>query len=140
MVRNPVRKNKLRSTLIVIIVATLPCYLLGMIVLWIGNSVKNHQNITPTVTLTATLDTWGGKPTATLPPIPTSPGIDTPTPTSTLEPTATITYTIPTNTPTYTPTVAPTNTATLSPSATETATTAPIPVETTVVPLPTTGP
>ncbi|MBA4385423.1 MAG: hypothetical protein C0410_11855 [Anaerolinea sp.] len=129
MVPNPVRKNKLRSTLIVIIFATLPCYLLGMIVLWIGNNAINQQKITPTVTLTATIDPWGGLPTATLPPIPTSPFLDTPTPTNTLEPSATITYSIPTNTPMNTPT----NTATLAPSATETATLEPTPTETMAV-------
>ncbi|MRR32218.1 hypothetical protein EG834_18255, partial [bacterium] len=95
MVRIPVRKNKLRSTLIVIIFATLPCYLLGMIVLWIGKSVINQQNITPTVMVTATVDPWGGIPTATLGPIATSPMIETATPTFTLPPTATITYVIP---------------------------------------------
>lgn len=131
MVPNPVRKNKLRSTLIVVIFATLPCYLLGMIVLWIGNSVINQQNITPTVTLTATIDPWGGLPTATLPPIPTSPLLDTPTPTNTLAPTATITYVIPSNTPTNSP--SPTATPTITQPATETATLEPSPTETTVV-------
>lgn len=131
MVPNPVRKNKLRSTLIVIIFATLPCYLLGFIVLWIGNSVISQQNITPTVTVTATIDPWGALPTATLPPIPTSPGIITATPTNTLAPTATITYVIPSNTPTNSPT--PTATATATQPATETATLEPTATETTVV-------
>jgi hypothetical protein len=129
MFRNPVRKNKLRSTLIVIIFATLPCYLLGMVVLWIGHSVINQQNITPSVTLTATVEPWGGSPTATLPPIPTNPTLDTATPTNTLVPTATITYSIPTNTPMNTPTF----TATPEPSATETATQEPTPTETMAV-------
>ncbi len=122
MVRNPVRKNKLRSTLIVIIFATLPCYLLGMIVLWIGNSVINNQNITPTVTETATIDPWGGVPTNTLPPIATSPLIETATPTITLPPTATITYVIPSNTPTLsaTPSATATITETPEPTVTET--------------------
>lgn len=130
MVRNPVRKNKLRSTLIIIIFATLPCYLLGMIVLWIGNSVINQQNITPTVTVTATLDPWGGLPTATLPPIPTSPVIPTATPTITITPTATITYVIPSNTPTNTLTNTFTPTVTQTPTATETT----VVVETTSAP------
>ncbi|PKO01853.1 MAG: hypothetical protein CVU43_11000 [Chloroflexi bacterium HGW-Chloroflexi-5] len=130
MVRNPVRKNKLRSTLIIVIFATLPCYLLGMIVLWIGNSVINQQNITPTVTVTATLDPWGGIPTATLPPIPTSPVIPTATPTITLTPTATITYVIPSNTPTNTLTNTFTPTVTETPTATETT----VVVETTSTP------
>ncbi|MDO9120266.1 MAG: hypothetical protein Q7U31_00670 [Anaerolineaceae bacterium] len=130
MVRNPVRKNKLRSTLIIIIFATLPCYLLGMIVLWIGNSVINQQNITPTVTVTATLDPWGGLPTATLPPIPTSPVIPTATPTITITPTATITYVIPSNTPTNTLTNTFTPTVTQTPTATETT----VVVETTTTP------
>lgn len=130
MVRNPVRKNKLRSTLIIVIFATLPCYLLGMIVLWIGNSVINQQNITPTVTVTATLDPWGGIPTATLPPIPTSPVIPTATPTITITPTATITYVIPSNTPTNTLTNTFTPTVTETPTATETT----VVVETTSTP------
>lgn len=119
MVRNQMSKNKLRSILIVIILATLPCYLLGLIVLWIGNSVKDNQNITPTVTITATIDPWGGLPTSTLPPIPTSPAIDTATPTITLTPSPTITYVIPSNTPTHTPTLTPTATVTETPTATE---------------------
>jgi hypothetical protein len=118
MVRNPARKNKLRSTLIVIIFATLPCYLLGMIVLWIGNSVINQQNITPTVTMTVTLDPWGGIPTSTLPAIPTSPVIETETPTIPATVTATITYVIPSNTPTLSPTPSATATATETPIAT----------------------
>ncbi|PKN89657.1 MAG: hypothetical protein CVU42_07170 [Chloroflexi bacterium HGW-Chloroflexi-4] len=130
MVRNPARKNKLRSTLIVIIFATLPCYLLGMIVLWIGNSVIDQQNITPTITLTATLDPWGGIPTSTLPPIPTSPAIITETATITLTPSPTITYVIPSNTPTNSPTPSATATATLTPTATETI----VVVETTTTP------
>lgn len=130
MVRSPSQKNKLRSTLIVIIFATLPCYLLGMIVLWIGNSVINQQNITPTVTATATSDPWGGLPTMTLPPIPTSPEIASATPTITLTPTATITYVIPSNTPTLTATPTATATATETPTPSETLTV----TETTVVP------
>ena len=132
MVRNPVRKNKLRSTLIVIIFATLPCYLLGMIVLWIGNGVINQQNITPTVTETATLDPWGGVPTATLPPIPTSPAIETATPTINLPPTATITYVIPSNTPTLSATPTATSPATETPTITSTNTQ--VVIETTVAP------
>jgi len=132
MVRSPTQKNKLRSTLIVIIFATLPCYLLGMIVLWIGTSVINQQNITPTVTETATLDPWGGLPTMTLPPIPTNPTIATATPTITMTPTATITYVIPSNTPTLSAT--PTATATITETPTITSTETQVVTETTVVP------
>ena len=134
MVRNQINKNKLRSILIVIILATLPCYLLGLIVLWIGNGVKDNQNITPTVTVTATMDPWGGLPTSTLPPIPTSPAIDTATPTITLTPTHTITYVIPSNTPTHTPSLTPTVTATATVTETPTATETTIATETTTTP------
>lgn len=130
MVHNPVRKNKLRSTLIVIIFATLPCYLLGMVVLWIGNTVKTQQNMTQTITATATLDPWGGIPTMTLAPIPTNPGISTATPTITLSPSPTITYVIPSNTPTLSPTPTLTATITETPTVTET----PVVTETTAVP------
>lgn len=145
MVRNQIRKNKLRSTIIVVILATLPCYLLGLIVLWIGNSVKNQQTITPTTTLTATIDPWAGISTATLGPIPTNPGIPTITPTLTLTPTETATYFIPSNTPSLTPTntatstqtkpatITPTKSMTPSPTATEQITDTPTPSETPVV-------
>jgi hypothetical protein len=134
MVRNPVRRNKLRSTLIVITLATLPCYLLGMIVLWIGNSVMNRPSPTPTLTVTATQESWGTNPTLTLPPIPTSPEFATYTPTLTITPKPTATYFIPSNTPTLSPTPTTTNTATETETPPPTETETPPVVETTVAP------
>ncbi len=124
MVRDPIKRTKLRSILVYIILATLPCYLLGMIVLWIGNTAKDRPTPTPTLAVTATSDIWGGQPTNTLPPIPTYPIIPTETPTITVTFTPTATYFIPSNTPTLSPT--PSLTATITdtpePSPTETET------------------
>ena len=127
MLRNRIRQNKLRSVLIITILATLPCYLLGMIVLWVGNSIKNQGTITPTVMATTELP-WGGTPTVTLPPIPTSPAFPTITPTITKTLTLTATYFIPSNTPTLTatPSATPTETETSTPTPTETETPDPI--------------
>lgn len=133
MVRNPLQRSKLRTILIYIILATLPCYLLGLIVLWIGNSIKAQGTVTPT--LTATMESpWGGEPTNTLPPIPTSPDFSTLTPTITLTPTVTATYFIPSNTPTQsaTPSATPTITETATPTPTDTETI--MPVESSVSP------
>ena len=134
MVRDPVKRTKVRTILIYVILATIPCYLLGMIVLWIGNSAKNQPTATPTLGVTATLDIWGGSPTNTLPPIPTYPETPTETPTTALTPTPTATYFIPSNTPTLsaTPSMTPTNTETLLPPPTETET--PAVTETTAIP------
>ena len=67
-------KINFRSVLIITILATLPCYLLGMIVLWVGNSIKNQGTITPTVMATTELP-WGGTPTVTLTSNPDQPGL-----------------------------------------------------------------
>jgi hypothetical protein len=114
--------NQLRRTLVIIILATLPLYLLGMIVLWVGNAARNAQPPTPmisTVIVTAT-----PLPSATLA-IPTAYPTPTFTATATITPTRTATATatrtlIPTNTPTNTPipTETFTETSTEIPSAT----------------------
>mgnify|MGYP000890523785 CR=1 FL=1 len=114
MARIPIKPGKLRSTLIAIIFATLPCYLLGFIVLWVGNSIEKQRSLTPTVTMAATVDPWGGPPTATLPGIPTYPPTPSLTPTITNTPAPTATFVIPTDTPT------PTSTSTLTPTITQT--------------------
>ena len=120
------RGAKLRHTLIVIILATLPCYLLGAIVLWIGDAAKESR--TPTVEISTVIITATPQPSTTQAP---------PTAFPTL--TATI---VPTNTPTRTPTAIPTNTPepptstfTLTPlptdTPTETLTPTPAPTDTT---------
>lgn len=125
MIQNPTRRAKLRSTLIVICLATLPCYLLGLIVLWVGNSVKNRPTSTPTLEIT-TQSPWGT--TATLFVTVTNNPTETPTPTLTTSPTPSATYFIPSSTPTLSPT--PSATATLTPTVILTEITPP--VETTV--------
>jgi hypothetical protein len=131
MVRNPVKRSKLRTILLYVILATLPCYLLGMIVLWIGNTVKAQGTITPTVAATTEVP-WGGEPTNTLPPIPTYAASPTITPTITTTPSPSATYFIPSNTPT----ISPTSSATLSATPTITETVTPTPTDTeTIVPV-----
>lgn len=132
MVRDPINLTKLRSILIFIILATLPCYLLGLIVLWIGNSIKNQPTATPTLEVTATQEQYYNGPTTTLPPIPTSPGFPTQTPTITVSPTLTPTFLIPSNTPTVS--VTPTLTMTITETPTQTATETPTVTATTITP------
>lgn len=104
MIQDPVRRTRLRSTLIIMILSTIPCYLLGLMILWISNNAKGDVTPTPTNTLefvaptevmTATLP----KPTAVF---------DTPTitltPTISVTPSITPTYYIPSPTPSMTPT------------------------------------
>ncbi len=111
---------RLRRTLIIIILSTLPLYLLGFIVLWVARASVN--SVTPTATTFMVYITATNPPTATAVP-------PTKFPTKTPEPTATVTYT-PTVTatatlmPTETPTLAPTETFTVVPP---TDTTEPIP-------------
>ena len=125
MVRDPINLSKLRSILIFIILGTLPCYLLGLIVLWIGNSIKNQPTATPTLEPTITMPLYTDGTMTALPPIPTSPDFPTQTPTITVSPTLTPTFVIPSNTPTVsvTPTITLTlepNTETPTPTVTET--------------------
>jgi hypothetical protein len=119
------KRRKLKSTLIIITLATIPCYLLGLLIVWVGSAVKNRSTITPTTfnmitdtplfqtpTLpqpSAVFDTFTPTLTSTLGPTPTPSAtyfIPSSTPTSTLTPTLTSTFT-----PTHT--VTPTETATL---------------------------
>ncbi len=111
MIQNPTRRAKLRSTLIVICLATLPCYLLGLIVLWVGDSVKNRPTGTPTLEIT-TQSAW--VTSATLFVTVTNNPTETPTPTLTESPTPSATYFIPSATPTLSPT--PSATPTLTPT------------------------
>ncbi len=118
------RVARLRKTLLIIILATLPCYLLGTIVFFVAKSASNQ--LTPTPTNNVVVITATQMPTATNPP-PT--GYPTPTATSTATVTATFTVTA---TPTVTPTHTITPTETLIPSETAT----PTPTVETPSPLP----
>ncbi len=121
---------RLRRTLLIIILSTIPLYLLGVIVLWVARSSVDTRTPTPTsniIYVTAT-----NPPTATgLPPtkFPTK----TKGPTATRTPTRTVTATA-TLMPTITDTpLPPTDTATLEPTFTDT--TAPT-IEPTIEPIP----
>lgn len=120
--------SRTRSTLIIIILATIPCYCLGLVVLLVGREIQKASNLptatpspsnTPVViqTLPATItpfqfptETQTSTPTLTvtpsqtltpfLPPTRTA----TQTPTMTIEPTVTSTPTEAPPTPTMTPT------------------------------------
>ena len=100
-----------------VILITLPCYCLGMIMLWNANLVREQK--TPTATFTPE-----GTSLATVTPTYTVPAISptvtfTPTITSTFTPT--ITYVIPpTRTFTLTPSPLPTDTLQPSPTFTDT--------------------
>jgi hypothetical protein len=125
MMENSIKRNRLRSILIVIILATLPCYLLGMIIVWIGNSVKNVPTATPTQAISVTVTPNVLTPTLPIPTVRFATPTITLTPTNTVSPTVTATYFIPSSTPSITPTA--TNTATETPTATASATEAPVP-------------
>ncbi len=97
------QRSRLQTTLLAIILATIPCYLLGLVVLWIGRTaIAARTTETPTATLeeviqpsiTPTLHT--ATPTLFTPTI-------TQTPTATPTFTVTATYFIPSSTPSVTP-------------------------------------
>ena len=116
MIQDPVRRSRLKSTLTVIILATIPCYLVGLIVLWVGNGVQERATKTPTQEVIVEEATPELPPagTSTLP-IPSAifpSATITPTPTISLTPTLTRTYLIPTSTPSITPTITATETET----------------------------
>ncbi len=52
MIQDPVKRSRVKSTLLIVILATIPCYLLGMIVLWVSNGVRDRATPTPTVMAT----------------------------------------------------------------------------------------
>lgn len=102
MIQDPVRRSRIRSILTIVIIATIPCYLLGLIVLWISNGARNHATATPTLTVEVIEANTPAVPTL---PIPTA-IFDTPTvtttPTISVTPSPTSTYFIPSSTPTLT--------------------------------------
>jgi hypothetical protein len=118
---NP-RTAKLRHTLVIIILATLPLYLIGIIVLWVGEAAKNARTPTPeisTVIITATPQPTQTLAFPTLYPTPTLTLTFTPTATYTI--TATFTETpLPTATLVPTETLMPTETFTVTPTETPT--------------------
>lgn len=120
MIQDPVRRTRLRSTLIIVILSTIPCYLLGLIILWISSSANG--NITPTPTITVEIMAPTAVMSATLP----QPTVKFDTPTITLTPTISVTPSI---TATY---FIPSPTPSMTFTATETliATDTPLPVET----------
>ena len=124
MIQDPVRRSRVKSTLIIVILATIPCYLLGLIALWVGNGVESR--VTPTATLQAT-QVFTAQPTSGNPTLPQPSAVfptatSTHTPTVTLTPTLTRTYVIPTSTPSNTPTITATQTLTPPPPPSDTAT------------------
>jgi hypothetical protein len=117
-------RTRRRLTLIVVTLATIPCYCIGWIAMVIA---PEPTELTPTATLTATFG-----PTATgtlqLPTLSLTPLIvtGTITPTFTFTPTATQTLTpFQPATGTFTPSYTPSNTATLTPSNTPSLTPSP---------------
>jgi hypothetical protein len=107
---------RLRRTLLIIILSTIPLYLLGVIVLWVASASVDINK--PTATLNVIYVTATSPATATdLPPtkFPTK----TAGPTSTRTPTRTVTVT-PSLTPTETHTPVPTETSTPEPTFTNT--------------------
>lgn len=130
MIQDPVKRSRVKSTLLIVIIATIPCYLVGLIVLWVSNGVRDRVTPTPTITVSAQLTQPMATTAAPTLPVPT---VQFPTATSTLTPTITPTltltrtYVIPTSTPSNTPT----ETATPTPTSII-ATDTPVPVGTTI--------
>lgn len=124
MIQDPIKRSRVKRTLLIISLATIPCYLLGGIVLLVDRGASGRVTATPTITAMASLPPVAASvtPSPTLPQptaiFPTRTSTNTPTITLTL--TLTRTYVIPTSTPSLTPT--PTDTETPLPPDTETPT------------------
>lgn len=136
MIQDQVKRSRVKRTLLIIIIATIPCYLLGGIVLLVNEGIRGR--VTPTAVVTATFAIES--PETIFTPSPTLPQptalfptrTSTLTPTITLTPTLTRTYVIPTSTPSNTPT----STDTAIPAPSETPTPPPTPEPTTAEILP----
>jgi len=129
MIQDSVRRSRVKRTLLIIIIATIPCYLLGGIVLLVNEGISGRATpIAPTATYEQVNPESSATLTPTLP-VPTAifpTHTETMTPTISLTPTVTRTYVIPTSTPSDTPT----STATEPPPTdTSTPTTEPPPGE-----------
>ena len=126
--------DRIKKVLLIISATTIPCYCLGMVLLWNAKGGRAADTPTPDLTITERL---GGTPSVTFTsPVYTRTSTLTPTITQTF--TTTITYMLPpsdtpspspspTNTTTPTDTLVPTATDTVAPTDTET----PTPTETT---------
>lgn len=98
------QRSRLQTTLLAIILATIPCYLLGLVVLWVGRAaISSRTTETPTATLEEVLQP-SNTPTleTATPTLFTATITQTPTVTPTF--TVTATYFIPSSTPSLTPT------------------------------------
>ncbi len=124
MIQDPVRRAKLKSILILAILVSIPCYLLGLVVLWINNGIKGRTTPTPSTTPTIT-EMVVTQPSPTLPEpatrFPTSTVTFTPTSTREVSPSAT--YFIPSPTPSLTPSPSDTPVPTDTPQPSTTPTT-----------------
>jgi hypothetical protein len=109
--------DRTRLILGIIILVTIPCYCIGMILLWNTNLARGQK--TPTATLTPEGTRMGSiTPTFTLPALSATVSL-TPTITTTFTPT--ITYVLPpTRTASPSPSPSPTNTLIPSPTYTDT--------------------
>lgn len=138
MIQDPVRRSRVKRTLLIVILSTIPCYLLGAIVLLANGGVR--ERVTPTATSAISVP-LSPEP-ATLTPSPTLP-IPTAvfptrtssfTPTISRTPTLTRTYVVPTSTPSLTPT--PTETLLPPPTDTPTLENTLIPTQPEITPIP----
>jgi len=111
---DPIKRQRLKKTLIIVILATIPCYLLGLIIAWIGNAVKDQPTQTPTSEIVITEGPIYMTPTLPVPTVLFATFTLTLTPTEGPTPTPSATYFIPSPTPSYTATFTPTATATAS--------------------------
>jgi len=130
MIQDPIRRTRIRSVLIIVILATIPCYLLGLLILWISNGTRSEGTPTPTITFEVSEPTVFMTATLPVPTLIFDTATITSTPTISLTPSATKTYTIPSSTPTITFT--PSNT----PTPTDTNTPEPISTDTPTIPPP----
>lgn len=133
------RRQRIRRILLIVILATIPFYCLGFVVLWGATRLKKQNSVTSTSTQAATITSMITQTPPTL--------IYFPTQTNTMTPTITLTHTVTstptkkptrTATPTDTATFIPTFTPTFTPPSTETPTETPpeTPTETLVIPTP----
>jgi hypothetical protein len=127
MTSDPFARARLRKVLVIVILATIPCYCAGLVAILLAPSRIREANVTPTLTSSSTAVVFATQ-TSTIFTSLTPTGSSTPsqTPTSTSSATTTNTPTI-TQTPTISATPIPTNTPFLPPP---TFTNTPIPLPT----------
>jgi len=130
MIQDPIKKRRLKTTLIIVILATIPCYLLGLIIVWVGNAAKHNYTPTPTNEMVVTNTPIFMSPTLPFPTALFATATPSLTPTKGPTPTASATYFIPSSTPSHTPTLTPTASYTPTATFTFTPTDTPTPSET----------